>query len=108
MIKIFKKIKDKIKEIKINRDIKKLFPELPANDRVDKLDESEYNIKYVMNQKTLDRLKLIVSEGAFATYNVVPVPDNILRDGEVMKVFSPKNIESKTACGELIYLQKGY
>lgn len=106
MIKIFKKIKDKIKEIKINRDIKKLFPELPANDWVDKLDESEYNIKYVMNQKTLDRLKLIVSEGAFATYNVVPVPDNLLRDGEVMKVFSPKDKSEKTACGQLIYLQK--
>lgn len=106
MIKIFKNIKDKIKEIKINRDIKKLFPELPANDWVDKLDESEYNIKYVMNQKTLDRLKLIVSEGAFATYNVVSVPDNLLRDGEVMKVFSPKDKSEKTACGQLIYLQK--
>lgn len=106
MIKIFKNIKDKIKKIKINRDIKKLFPELPANDWVDKLDESEYNIKYVMNQKTLDRLKLIVSEGAFATYNVVSVPDNLLRDGEVMKVFSPKDKSEKTACGQLIYLQK--
>lgn len=99
MIKIFKKIKDKIKEIKINRDIKKLFPKLPANDWVDKIDESEYNIKYVMNQKTLDRLKLIVSEGAFATYNVVSVPDNLLRDGEVMKIFSPKDKSEKTACG---------
>lgn len=106
MIKIFKKIKDKIKEIKINRDIKKLFPELSANDWADKLDESDYNIKYVMNQKTLDRLKLIVSEGAFATYNVVSVPDNLLRDGEVMKVFSPKDKSEKTACGQLIYLQK--
>lgn len=106
MIKIFKKIKDKIKEIKINRDIKKLFPELPANDWADKLDESDYNIKYVMNQKTLDRLKLIVSEGAFAAHNVVSVPDNLLRDGEVMKVFSPKDKSEKTACGKLIYLQK--
>lgn len=109
MIKIFKKIKDKIqkiREIRLNRKLKKLFPELPANDWVDKLDESEYNIKYVMNQKTLDRLKLIVSEGAFATYNVVSVPDNLLRDGEVMKVFSPKDKSEKTACGQLIYLQK--
>lgn len=106
MIKILKKITDKIKEIKINRDIKKLFPELPANDWVDKLDESEYNTKYVMNQKTLDRLKLVVSDGAFTTYNAVPVPDNLLRDGEVMKVFSPKDKSEKTACGQLIYLQK--
>lgn len=106
MLKILKKIKDKIEEIRLKRNIENLFPKLPANDWTDKLDNSEYNIKYVMNQKTLDRLKLIVSEGAFATHNVVSVPDNLLRDGEVFKVYSPKDKSVKTACGELIYLQK--
>ena len=106
MIKILKKIKDKIEEIKLKRDVKKLFPELPANDWIDKLNESEYNIKYVMNQKTLDRLKLVISDEIFATYDTVAVPDNLLSYGEVFKVYSPKNKSEKTACGELIYLQK--
>lgn len=101
MIKIFKKIKDKIEEIKLKRNIKSLFPKLPANDWIDKLNDSEYSIKYVMNQKTLDRLKLIVSEEAFAAYNVVPVPDNLLRDGEVFKIYSPKDKTEETIYGEL-------
>lgn len=101
MIKILKKIKDKIEEIKLKRNIKSLFPKLPANNWVDKLDCSEYNIKYVMNQKTLDRLKLIVSEETFTTHNVVSVPDNLLRDGEVFKIYSPKDKTEETIYGEL-------
>lgn len=106
---MFKRIKEKIKEIqeiKIKRKLEKLFPELPANDWIDKLDESKYNIKYAMNQKTLDRIKSIVSGDILATYNIVPVLDNLLQYGEVMKIYSPKNPEPKTTYGELIYLQK--
>lgn len=91
VIKIFKKIKDKIKEIKINRDIKKLFPELPANDWIDKLDKSKYNIKYVMSQKTFDKLKLVVSDEALEAYDMTVVPNNLVQYGEVIEIYLPKD-----------------
>lgn len=109
MIKIFKKIKDKIqkiREIRLNRKLKKLFPELPANDWVDKLDESEYNIKYVMNQKTFDKLKLVVSDEALEAYDTTVVPNSLVQYGEVIEIYFPKDKSEKTAYGELIYLQK--
>lgn len=106
MIKIFKKIKDKIKEIKLKRDVKKLFPELPANNWVDKLDESEYNIKYVMNQKTFDKLKLVVSDEALEAYDTTVVPNSLVQYGEVIEIYFPKDKSEKTAYGELTYLQK--
>mgnify|MGYP007115389890 CR=1 FL=1 len=101
--KVFKRL---VERIKLNRKLRleKLFPEVPVNVNID---ESEYNVKYTMNQKTLDNLKLVVSEEAFAAYNMVSVPDSILGDGEVIKVFSPKNTEPETVYGEFIYLQKG-
>lgn len=105
-MKIFKKIKDKIqkiREIRLERQIKRLFPELPAITWLNKLDSSKYNIKYVMNQKTLDKVKSVVSEETLAAYNVVSVPDYSLPDREVLKVYSPKNSEPETAYGELIH-----
>lgn len=103
MLKIFKKIKDKIQEIRFNRQLKRLFPELPAITWLDKLDRSKYNIKYIMNQKTLDEVKSVVSEETLAAYNVVSVPDYSLPDREVLKVYSPKNSEPEIAYGELMH-----
>jgi len=106
VIKIFKKIKDKIqkiREIRLNRRLKKLFPELPVITWLNKLDESEYNIKYVMNQTTFDKLKAVVSDEALAAYNLVSVPDNLLPDREVLKVYSSKNPEPEIAYSELIH-----
>lgn len=106
MLKIFKKIKDKIqkiREIRFNRQLKRLFPELPAITWLDKLDRSKYNIKYIMNQKTLDEVKSVVSEETLAAYNVVSVPDYSLPDREVLKVYSPKNSEPEIAYGELMH-----
>lgn len=106
MIKIFKKIKDKIqkiREIRLNRKLKKLFSELPAITWLNKLNESEYNIQYVMNQTTFDKLKAVISDEALAAYNLVSVPDNLLPVGEVLKVYSSKNPEPEIAYGELIH-----
>lgn len=66
-----------IERIKLNRKLRleKLFPKVPVNVNID---ESEYNVKYIMNQKTLDNLKSVVSKEAFAAYNMVSVPDNLL------------------------------
>lgn len=96
MIKLFKRVKDKIQkiqEIRLKRKLNKLFPKLPVNNWIDKLDNSKYNIKYVMNQKTLDEIKTIVSEETLAAYTIVPAPDYSMPDREVLKVYSPKNPE---------------
>lgn len=109
MIKIFKKIKDKIqkiREIRLNRKLKKLFPELPVNVSFDNFDSSKYNIKYIMNQKTFDKVKSTISEEKLAAYNVVYVSDNLVRDGEVLEICSPKNPEPEIAYGELIFADK--
>lgn len=103
-MKIFKRIKNKIqeiREIRLRRKLNKLFPKLPVNNWTDKLDDSKYNIKYVMNQKTLDEVKSIVSEETLAAYNIVPVPDYSVPDREILKVYSPKNPEPETAYGIL-------
>lgn len=104
MIEIFKKLKKKIQKIRENRlkrKLKDLFPELPANNWIDRLDRSKYNIKYVMNQKTLDKIKSIVSEETVVAYNLVHVSDNLLKDGEVLEILSPKNPEPEVTYGEL-------
>lgn len=89
---MFRKIKDKIQEIRFNRKLKKLFPKLSVIAKLNKLDTSKYNIRYCMNQKTLDKLKSVLQEKIVA-YNVTVVPDDLLKDGEVMQIQSPKNPE---------------
>lgn len=96
----------RMREIRLKKKLKSLFPELPANDWIDKLDKSKYNIKYVMSQKTFDTLKLVVSDEALAAYNMTVVPDNLVQYGEVIEIYCPKDKSEKTACGELTYLQK--
>lgn len=102
---MFKRIKE-IRENRLKRKLKSLFPELPANDWIDKLDKSKYNIKYVMNQKTFDKLKLVVSDEALEAYDMTVVPNNMVQYGEVIEIYFPKDKSEKTACGQLIYLQK--
>lgn len=102
---MFKRIKE-IQEIRLKRKLKNLFPELPANDWIDKLDKSKYNIKYVMSQKTFDKLKSVVSDEALEAYDMTVVPNNLVQYGEVIEIYLPKDKSEKTACGELIYLQK--
>lgn len=98
----------RMREIRLKKKLKSLFPELPANDWIDKLDKSEYNIKYVMGQKTFDKLKLVISDEALATYNMTVVSDSLVQYGEVIEIYCPKDKSEKTAYGELIYLQKGH
>lgn len=98
----------RMREIRLKKKLKNLFPELPANDWIDKLDKSEYNIKYVISQKTFDKLKLVISDEALATYNMTVVPDNLVQYGEVIEIYCPKDKSEKTAYDQLIYLQKGH
>lgn len=108
MIKLFKKLKEKIQKVRENRlkrKLKNLFPELPANNWIDRLDKSKYNIKYIMNQKTFDKVKSVISEEKLAVYNVICASDNLIRDGEVLEILSPKNPEPEVVYGELTQLR---
>lgn len=86
---MFKKLKDRIQKIRLNRKLRKLFPKLST---IAKLDDSKHSIKYYMNQKTLDKIKSILQEKIVA-YNVTVVPGDLLKDGEVIQIRSPKNPE---------------
>lgn len=84
---MFKKLKGKIQKIRLNRKLRKLFPKLST---ITKLDG---NIKYYMNQKTLDKIHSVVPEEKLAVYNMIVVPDDMLSYGEVFQVQTPKNPE---------------
>lgn len=88
---MFRKLRDKIRDIRSTRKLKKLFPGLPAVTKFNKLDKDKYNTTYCMSQETLDMVKNLIPEEKLANYKLSVVPDSLLKKGEVMEVHSPKD-----------------